>query len=276
VWNAGVTDTISRAITEAVNLAKQSDIVIVVAGIEEGEFRDRSSLKLPGRQEELILAIAAAGKPVVVVLVGGSAVTMSNWINQVQGIVDVWYPGEAGGIAVADVLFGRVNPAGRLPVTFPVSEGQLPLTYNHKPTGRGDDYNDLSGMALFPFGYGLSYTTFNYSNLVIDKDTLQPGNSTVARFSVKNTGRVAGDEVCQLYIRDEQASVSGPTMELKGFSRIHLQPGETREVKFQITPDAMSMLDVNMNRIIEPGTFRVMIGSSSIDIRLRGHFTVGK
>jgi beta-glucosidase len=274
IWNAGVTDTVEKSIQKAVEAAAISDISIIVAGIEEGEFRDRSSLKLPGKQEELIRAVSATGKPVVVILVGGSAVTMSNWIDEVQGIVDVWYPGEAGGTAVADVLFGRYNPAGRLPVTFPVSEGQLPLVYNHKPTGRGDDYNDLTGMPLFPFGFGLSYTSFEYSDLYIDRDTIGPGNSTKVRFHVKNTGKVAGDEVCQMYVRDELASVSRPIMELKGFSRIHLQPGEAKDVAFDITQNALSMQDISMNKVVEPGTFRIMIGSSSKNICLRGILTV--
>ncbi len=274
IWNAGTTDTIEKSIQKAVETAVMSDIAIIVAGIEEGEFRDRSSLKLPGRQEELIQAVSATGKPVVVILVGGSAVTMNNWIEEVQGILDVWYPGEAGGTAVADVLFGRYNPAGRLPVTFPVSEGQLPLVYNHKPTGRGDDYNDLTGMPLFPFGFGLSYTSFEYSDLYFDRDTIGPGNSTKVRFHVKNTGKVAGDEVCQMYVRDELASVSRPIMELKGFSRIHLQPGEAKDVAFDITQNALSMQDISMNKVVEPGTFRIMIGSSSKNIRLRGILTV--
>ncbi|MCX6306658.1 MAG: glycoside hydrolase family 3 C-terminal domain-containing protein [Bacteroidetes bacterium] len=274
IWNAGLTDTIDETIRKTAEMAALTDIIIVVAGIEEGEFRDRSSLKLPGKQEDLIHSLSATGKPVVVILVGGSAVTMNNWIAEIAGLVDAWYPGEAGGIAVADVLFGRFNPAGRLPVTFPVSEGQLPLVYNHKPTGRGDDYNDLSGMPLFPFGYGLSYTTFEYSNLRFDQDTIGPSDSTVVRFKVKNTGKIAGDEVCQLYIHDELASVSRPVTELKGFDRIHLEAGETKEVVFCIAPDALSMLNVTMKQVVEPGKFRIMIGTSSKDIRLRGFLTV--
>jgi beta-glucosidase len=156
VWDAGVDDSWRRSIDSAVSAARASDAAIVVAGLEEGEFRDRAKLGLPGHQEELIDAVAATGKPTVVVVVGGSAVTMP-WLGRVAGIVDVWYPGEVGGTAVADVLWGDENPGGRLPITFPVSEGQLPLVYNHKPTGRGDDYMDLTGQPLFPFGFGLSY-----------------------------------------------------------------------------------------------------------------------
>jgi beta-glucosidase len=274
VWDAAVADTLEEALGLAAYLAEQSDVAIVVAGLEEGEFRDRSSLRLPGSQEELISAVASAGKPVIVVLVGGSAVTMSAWINQVKGIVDVWYPGEAGGLAVAEVLFGKYNPAGRLPITFPMSEGQLPLVYNHKPTGRGDDYLELSGMPLFPFGFGLSYTTFEYSDLHFDKDSIIPGDSVKVSFRIKNTGRISGDEVCQLYIRDELASVSRPVRELKDFQRIRIEPGESHTVEFSITPEALIMLNKNMQPVIEPGWFTVMVGASSLDIRLRGRLLV--
>ena len=274
VWNAGVTDSSRKAIDEAVELARKSDAVVVVAGVEEGEFRDRALLGLPGRQPELIDALAATGKPVVVVIVGGSAVTMP-WLSRVPAVVDVWYPGEAGGEAVADVLFGDANPAGRLPITFPVAEGQLPLYYNHKPTGRGDDYVDLTGMALFPFGYGLSYTTFEYSDLVIDPESgISPTGSATIRCTVKNTGTREGDEVVQLYIRDVLASVARPVMELKGFQRVRLRPGESRVLSFTLGPDDLRMLDANMKWVVEPGVFRVMIGSSSKDIRLRGQLSV--
>jgi beta-glucosidase len=170
VWDAGVRDDWRAKIDSAVALARRSDVAVVVAGIEEGEFRDRASLGLPGHQQELIRSVARTGKPTIVVLVGGSAITMP-WLDEVGAVVDVWYPGEAGGTAVADVLFGDANPAGRLPITFPMAEGQLQLRYNHKPTGRGDDYVDLTGQPLFPFGFGLSYTTFEYSNLVIEPTT---------------------------------------------------------------------------------------------------------
>ena len=160
IWNVGIKDSSEIKIREAVQLAKNSDVAVVVAGIEEGEFNDRASLALPGMQEEMIKRIAATGKPVVVLLIGGSAITMNNWLDKVNSVVDVWYPGEAGGAAVADILFGDRSPSGKLPITFPVSEAQLPLVYNHKPTGRGDDYTNLTGQPLFPFGFGLSYTTF--------------------------------------------------------------------------------------------------------------------
>jgi beta-glucosidase len=268
VWDADdvrASDARER-IDSAVALARRSDAVIVVAGIEEGEFRDRSSLALPGRQEELILSVAALGKPVIVVLVGGSAITMSRWIDSVGAVLDVWYPGEQGGNAVADILFGNANPAGRLPITFPISEGQLPLVYNHKPTGRGDDYVDLTGQPLFPFGFGLSYTTFEYSDLKVDGWTVS--------FRVKNTGSRAGDEVAQVYLRDVLASVARPVMELKRFARLHLQPGEEQEVRFTLTRDDLEILDAAMHRVLEPGVVRVLVGASSKDIRLHGDLVV--
>ena len=254
--------------------AKQSDIAVIVAGIEEGEFRDRAMLNLPGKQEEMIRQVAATGKPIVVLLVGGSAITMAGWLDKVNSVLDVWYPGEEGGHAVADVLFGDYNPSGRLPITFPISEAQLPLVYNHKPTGRGDDYNNLSGLPLFPFGFGLSYTRFDYSEMILEKNKMGTLDSTRVKCKVKNTGNTAGDEVVQLYIRDMLATVSRPVMELKGFQRIHLLPGEEKELVFNITPSMLAMLDENLHSLVEPGDFRIMIGASSRDIRLKQTLSV--
>ena len=274
IWNLGVEDNTDAKIQEAVRAAKKSDIALVVAGIKEGEFQDRAYLSLPGKQEELIQKIAETGKPVIVLLVGGSAITMQKWIDKVPAILDVWYPGDAGGNAIADVLFGDYNPAGRLPITFPIHESQLPLYYNHKPTGRGDDYNNLTGKPLFPFGYGLSYTNFEYSNLVFEKQQINSDESTTIHFTVTNTGNFDGDEVVQLYIRDLFASVARPVLELKGFDRVHLEKGESKEVRFEITPELLSMLNEQMERVVEPGEFRIMIGASSNDIRLRGNLNV--
>lgn len=269
IWNMGVKNKWENEIQDAVKLSKSNDFSIVVVGIEEGEANDRAYLSLPGHQEELIQKIAATGKSMVVVLVGGSAVTMSNWLDKVPALLDVWYPGDAGGEAVADVLFGVYNPAGRLPITFPIHESQLPLYYNHKPTGRLDDYTNLTGKSLFPFGYGLSYSTFAYSNMYIEPQQILPNQSCVVHFKITNTGELDGDEVVQLYIKDLFASVARPVMELKGFQRVHLKKGETKELSFQITPDLLSMLDLDLNRIVEPGEFRIMIGASSNDVRLR-------
>ena len=271
VWDHGAPDESSAKIAEAVALARNSDVAVVVAGIEEGEFRDRARLSLPGRQEELINAIAATDKPVVVVLVGGSAITMPRWIDRVAAVVMAWYPGEQGGHGAADVLFGAVNPSARLPITFPIEEGQLPLVYNHKPTGRGDDYVDLTGQPLFPFGFGLSYTTFEYDSLRITPDTIGHTDSAMVSFVVRNSGTRAGHEVAQLYIRDVLASVARPIQELRGFERIQLGPGESRRVVMPVSAARhLAFRDQSGRRVLENGAFRVMVGGSSRDIRLRG------
>jgi beta-glucosidase len=274
MWDHNAPDESTARITEAVALARNSDVAVVVAGIEEGEFRDRARLALPGRQEELINAVVATGKPVIVVLIGGSAITMSKWIDRVGAVLMAWYPGEQGGNGVADVLFGAVNPSGRLPMTFPVEEGQLPLVYNHKPTGRGDDYVDLTGHPLFPFGAGFSYTTFEYDSLRITPDTIGTDGETTVSFVVRNSGDRAGHEVTQLYIRDVLASVSRPVQELRGFERIYLEPGASRRVTIPLRASTLAMRDQAGRRIVEPGAFRIMIGSSSRDIRLRGFVEV--
>ncbi len=274
VWDAGVRDDRRLSIDSAVTIARRSQVAVVVAGIEEGEFRDRAVLSLPGHQEELIERVAATGRPTIVVLVGGGAITMSRWLDRVPAVIDAWYPGEAGGRAVADVLFGDYSPAGRLTTTWPVFEGQLPLYYNHKPTGRGDDYLDLTGQPLFPFGYGLSYTTFEYSDLSIASPEIPPGGTTTVRCRITNTGTRAGDEVVQLYTRDLLASVARPVMQLAGFQRVRLEPEESQDVVFSIGEDQLQMLDRDMHWVVEPGTFRILIGASSRDIRLRGDLTV--
>lgn len=274
IWNVDVVNTVEEKINEAVAVAQKSKVAVVVVGLEEGEFRDRASLQLPGEQEQLIQKVAATGTPTVVVIVGGSAVTMGNWRDKVSSIVDVWYPGEEGGHAVAAVLSGAYNPGGKLPITFPVSEAQLPLVYNHKPTGRGDDYENLTGLPLFPFGYGLSYTTFEYSNLIIEKTIAKKGDPINISFVVTNTGKLAGDEVAQLYLRDQIASVARPVQALKGFERIHLAPGASKTIKLTLHPEDFEMLNEKMETVIEPGDFTIMIGSSSRDIRLKKTVTL--
>ena len=274
IWNMDVVNTVEEKITEAVAIAQKSKVAVVVVGLEEGEFRDRASLQLPGEQEQLIQRVAATGTPTVVVIVGGSAVTMGNWIDKVNSIVDVWYPGEEGGHAVAAVLSGAYNPGGKLPITFPVSEAQLPLVYNHKPTGRGDDYENLTGLPLFPFGYGLSYTSFEYSNLIIEKPIAKKGDPINISFVVTNTGKLAGDEVAQLYLRGQIASVARPVQALKGFERIHLAAGASKTIKLTLLPEDFEMLNEKMETVIEPGDFTIMIGSSSRDIRLKKTVTL--
>lgn len=251
VWEPAQPSDASERIRAAAELARRSAAALVVVGIEEGEFRDRSSLALPGHQEALIEAVAATGTPTVVVIVGGSAVTMP-WLERVAAVLEAWYPGEMGGRAAAEALFGEVNPSGRLPLTFPEREGQLPLVYNHEPTGRGDDYLDGTGQGLFPFGFGLSYTTFEYSGLAIEGGTV--------RFRVRNSGRRAGAEVAQIYVRPEVSRIVQPVMALAGFQRVALAAGEERELRFTL-PDRPELA---------PGPVGVMVGSSSRDIRLRG------
>ncbi len=274
IWNFGTKNDRMKKIDEAVDAAKRSDVAIVVAGIHEGEFQDRALLSLPGHQEELINRLAATGKPVVVVLVGGSAITMNSWMDNVNAILDIWYPSEEGGNALAQALFGDASPAGRLPITFPIHEAQLPLVYNHKPTGRGDDYHNMSGLPLFPFGYGLSYTDFAYENARLDKAKIGTNESTTLRFEVTNTGAIMGEEVVQLYVNDLLSSVARPVMELKGFQRIMFKPGEKKTIEFKITPEMLSMLNSDMKKVVEPGKFNLMIGSSSRDIRLLSELTV--
>lgn len=273
LWNSVGSDWRAQVDT-AVSLARSADAAIVVAGLEEGEFRDRASLALPGHQEDLILGIAATGKPVVVVLIGGSAITMTRWVDSVEAVLMGWYPGDAGGTALADVLFGDVSPGGRIPITFPLAEGQLPLTYNHKPTGRGDDYLDLTGKPLFPFGFGLGYTTFVYRDLRIETRGTGTRQAAIVRCTVANTGNRPGDEVVQLYLRRPLASVAQPVLQLGGFQRITLAPGEQREVSLTLSSDQLMILDRDLRRVMEPGTIRVLIGASSADIRLRGELVL--
>jgi len=276
IWNVGTQDAWKNQIAEAVEAAKISDIAIVTAGIHEGEFQDRALLSLPGKQIELIEAVCATGKPTIVLLVGGSAILFDKWGDKVDAVMQIWYPGDKGGKAVTEVLFGDYSPSGKLPVTFPVHEGQLPLVYNHKPTGRGDDYYNLTGQPLFPFGYGLSYSEFEYSDLKFNKKLIGINAETQVHCRIKNTGKYKAAEVVQLYIKDIIASVSQPVMQLKGFQKITLNPGEEREISFKITPEMLKIYDKDMKHLVEPGDFRIMIGSSSKDIRLRDNLTVVK
>ena len=262
----------SPEIAEAVELAKKSDVAIIVAGIIEGEGQDRAFLDLPGTQEELIKSVAATGKPVVVVLIAGSPVTMQHWIGQVPAILDAWYPGQEGGTAIAEALFGDVNPSGKLPMTFPMSIGQCPTYYNLEPSGRGYDYVDLTGRPQFPFGFGLSYTTFEYRNLKLSSQSVTNNQAVTVSFEVVNTGKVAGDEIPQLYLHQSVASIVRSMKQLQDFTRIHLEPGQSKLVTFTLKPDQMAIWNASMKRVIEPGTFEVMVGSSSDDLPLQSKF----
>jgi len=273
-----LTGTSKEGFKQAGEAVKKADVAVLClgnAGETEGEGRDRCNLDLPGVQEDLIETICDTGKPVIVVLINGSAVTMTRWIDRVNAVVEAWYPGEEGGNAIADVLFGDYNPGGKLPITFPKTTGQLPLYYNHRPTGRVDDYVDLRGeQPLFPFGHGLSYTRFEYSNLRVDPEKISPEEEVKISVDVKNIGKYEGDEVVQLYIHKRVSSVSRPVKDLRGFKRITLKPGETRTVDFILTKEELAFYDAEMNFTVEPGIYEVMVGGSSEDIRLRGEFQV--
>lgn len=263
--------SMSTEILQAAELARRADVAVVFVGVFEGEGKDRARLELPGPQEALVEQVLNTGTPTVVVLVTGSVVT-GEWMSSAPAIIQAWYPGQEGGTAIAEVLFGEYNPGGRLPFTWPRYVGQLPLYYNYKPTGRGYDYVDMTGVPLFPFGYGLSYTEFTYSGLSLKVD--QESGNVKIELDVQNVGSRQGDEVVQLYIHDVVASVARPVMELRGFKRLTLKPSEKKTVSFAITPDDLAMLDAEMRRTVEPGEFEIMIGSSSQDIRLSGTFNV--
>ena len=271
---------------EALEIAERADAVILVLGDRSGltpncttgEFRDSADLRLPGVQEELAKAILASGKPVAAVLINGRPYAIP-WLDEsANAILEAWIPGEEGGAAVADVLFGDTNPGGKLPVTFPRHVGQLPIFYNHKPSGMKShwygDYVSEKATPLYPFGHGLSYTTFEYSQLSIKRKQAARGETVDVSLKVTNTGDIRGDEVVQLYIRDEFASVPRPMKELKGYARVALRPGESREVTFHLPVDQLAFYDLDLNLVIEPGRILVMAGSSSEDIRQMGAFEI--
>lgn len=271
-------------IPEAVAAARDAEVAILVVGEDgrtSGENYDRSSVDLPGRQRELIEAVWKTGTPCVMVVLNGRALALPWEAEHIPSILVGWFPGEAGGRAVADVLFGLYNPAGRLPVTFPRSTGQLPLYYSQKRTAAFPNARKYAGdqpavdrSPLFPFGHGLSYTTFTYSDLRIEPETIPVDGKVVATCVVRNSGAIAGDEVVQLYVQDVVSSVTTPFRLLKGFQRLHLHPGEQQTLTFELGPDALQLLDRSWAWTVEPGTFRVMVGASSEDIRLHGEFRV--
>ncbi|MEN4761058.1 glycoside hydrolase family 3 N-terminal domain-containing protein [Chryseobacterium sp. C39-AII1] len=273
IWNYGLNDY-QKDFNDALQLAQNADYIIVTAGIHEGEFQDRSSLSLPGNQEKFIEEVSKLNKPTTVVLVGGSAIKTTDWKDKVGAILDVWYPGEEGGNAVSKVLFGAENPSGKLPITFPIEEGQLPLTYNHHPTGRGNDYHDLSGEPLYPFGFGLSYTTFEISDLELNKTKYSENDTIIAKVNVKNTGSKAGSEVVQLYVKDLLASVSRPIIELKGFQKVELKPGESKQISIEVPVKELQFLDEKMNWIVEKGTYRIFVGNSSKNLPLKQNIEI--
>ncbi len=272
----GGTDDDGKAIEEAVRLARASEVAIIAAGIEEGEARDRSDIRLPGRQGELVRRVADTGTPTVVVLYGGSAIDMRDWLGAADAVLLAWYPGQEGGRAVADVLWGDADPGGRLPLTFPLAVGQLPLVYDHRPTGRFDGYLDLPGDPLFPFGFGLSYTEFAYDGLTVGPAAIGPDGTARIGCTVTNVGARAGTEVVELYVRDLLASVVRPVLELKGFRKVRLEPGASTRVEFELGPKELALLDAAMRETVEPGAFEVLVGRSCRDLRLKGLLTVGR
>lgn len=267
-----------KEIDIAVENALKSDVAVVVLGGGQrtcGENKSRTSLELPGRQLQLLQAVQATGKPVILVLINGRPLSV-NWADKfVPAILEAWYPGSKGGIAIADVLFGDYNPGGKLTVTFPKTVGQIPFNFPAKPASQVDggknpgpdgNMSRVNG-ALYPFGYGLSYTTFEYSDIQISPKVITPNEAATVTLKVTNTGNMAGDEVVQLYTRDVLSSVTTYEKNLAGFERVHLQPGETKEVKFNIDRKHLELLDADMKWVVEPGEFVVMAGSSSEDIR---------
>ena len=265
-----------RLMQEAIRAAKQAEVVVMVLGGNEltvREDRSRTSLNLPGRQEELLKAVCATGKPVILVMLDGRASSINYAAAHVPAILHAWFPGEFCGQAVAEALFGDYNPGGRLAVTFPKSVGQIPFAFPFKPGSDESSSTSVYG-ALYPFGHGLSYTTFTYSDLHISPSHQGVQGDIHISCKIKNTGKIKGDEVVQLYLRDEISSVTTYTKVLRGFERISLKAGEEQTVHFRLRPQDLGLWDKNMNFRVEPGSFKVMLGASSTDIRLHGQFEI--
>ena len=265
-----------RLMEEAIRAAKQAEVVVMVLGGNEltvREDRSRTSLNLPGRQEELLTAVCATGKPVILVMLDGRASSINYAAAHVPAILHAWFPGEFCGQAVAEALFGDYNPGGRLAVTFPKSVGQIPFAFPFKPGSDESSSTSVYG-ALYPFGHGLSYTTFTYSDLHISPSHQGVQGDIHVSCKIKNTGKIKGDEVVQLYLRDEISSVTTYTKVLRGFERISLKAGEEQTVHFRLRPQDLGLWDKNMNFRVELGSFKVMLGASSTDIRLHGQFEI--
>ena len=265
-----------RLMEEAIHAAKQAEVVVIVLGGNEltvREDRSRTSLNLPGRQEELLKAVCATGKPVILVMLDGRASSINYAAAHVPAILHAWFPGEFCGQAVAEALFGDYNPGGRLAVTFPKSVGQIPFAFPFKPGSDESSSTSVYG-ALYPFGHGLSYTTFTYSDLHISPSHQGVQGDIHISCKIKNTGKTKGDEVVQLYLRDEISNVTTYTKVLRGFERISLEAGEEQTVHFRLRPQDLGLWDKNMNFRVEPGSFKVMLGASSTDIRLHGQFEI--
>lgn len=280
----GVEDTSKAGFQEAVNVANQADVVVLSIGERwnmSGEAKSRSNIHLPGVQEDLIKELQKTGKPIVILINAGRPLIFNWTADNMPTIVYTWWLGSEAGNAIADVLFGDYNPSGKLPMTFPREEGQIPIYYNHFSTGRpsiNEDkvyksaYIDLSNAPKFPFGYGLSYTTFGYTDLKLSKTTMKDSETIEALVTITNTGKFAGEEVVQLYLQDKFGSVVRPILELKDFQKIKLNAGESKTIKFVIDKEQLSFYNSELNWVTEPGAFELMIGASSADIRLRSSF----
>jgi len=266
-----------KQIAEAVYIAKRADVIVLAIGENEQTSReawslkhmgDRASLDLPGCQDELVKAMVATGKPVVVLLFNGRPLSIGTIAEQVPAILECWYLGQECGRAVAEVLFGDINPGGKLPITIPRSVGHLPAFYNYKPSARrGYLWDDVS--PLFPFGFGLSYTSFRFENVRLRKSRIRSKGSTEVLVDVTNTGKREGSEVVQMYIRDRISSVTRPVKELKGFQKVFLEPGQKETVAINIEAESLAFYDIDMNYAVEPGEFEIMVGNSSRDADLQ-------
>ena len=269
-----------QLIKEAVDIASQSDVIVAVMGEAadmSGESSSRADIGLPESQQKLLAALAKTGKPIVLVLINGRPLTLVNESKQATAILEAWAPGTEAGNAIADVLLGKYNPSGKITATFPRSVGQIPIYYNHKNTGRPYDgtgfpkfksnYLDESNDPLYPFGYGLSYTSFTYSPVKLSKTQLKGQENLMASVMIQNTGKYAGEEVVQMYISDPVASVARSVKDLKGFQKISLQPGETKEIKFEISTEELSFYNSDLKKIWEPGKFLVHIGTNSSQVQ---------
>ena len=273
-------------IDTALETASQADIVILCLGDKSGlipdcttgEARDSMTLELPGRQLELAKAIFNTGKPVISVIISGRPYNLSVFEEGSKAILQAWLPGEEGGNAIAKALFGKINPSGKLPISFPRHVGQIPVYYNHKASGQRShwfgDYVDGPSKPLYPFGYGLSYTHFEYSNLVVQEDASTDSEEIEIKFSVKNTGTYDGEEIVQLYVNDPAASVTRPVKELKGFEKVFLKQGEQKTLRFLLPVELLAFFNDNMNLIVEPGQYIIMIGQSSENIVLEQVITL--
>jgi beta-glucosidase len=265
-------DNISMAVAKA----RTADVVIAALGERlkiSGESFDRNSLDLPDNQEALLEALVATGKPVVLVLENGRPLSITWAAKHVHAILEAWYPGELGGLAVAQTLFGDSNPAGRLPVSFPRSVGQIPIFYNHESSAQTNNYVEGTSKPLFAFGAGLSYTTFKYDRLTVTPPPEKSKDDLTVTVNVTNTGPIEGDEVAQLYVRQETASVVTPIKALKGFHRIHLKSNETQTVKFTVPQSELEVWNTESQWVVEPGDFTIKVGGSSED-GLEGKFTL--